>query len=55
MNPAMHVCLNTHSPGVQLNVAVDVGCIRHRVAVGLSEGKVLDEFDIGQVDAIGYT
>ena len=46
MNPAMHVCLNTHSPGVQLNVAVDVGCIRHRVAVGLSEGKVLDEFDI---------
>jgi transposase len=54
MNPAMHVCLNTHSPGVQLNVAVDVGCIRHRVAVGLSEGKVLDEFDIAH-DGPGLT
>ncbi|MBK8889304.1 MAG: IS110 family transposase [Dechloromonas sp.] len=50
----MHVCLNTHSPGVQLNVAVDVGCIRHRVAVGLSEGKVLDEFDIAH-DGPGLT
>jgi transposase len=54
MNPAMPVCLNTHSPGVQLNVAVDVGCIRHRVAVGLSEGKVLDEFDIAH-DGPGLT
>jgi len=54
MNPAKPVCLNTHSPGVQLNVAVDVGCIRHRVAVGLSEGKVLDEFDIAH-DGPGLT
>jgi transposase len=37
-----------------LNVAVDVGCIRHRVAVGLSEGKVLDEFDIAH-DGPGLT
>lgn len=37
-----------------MNVAVDVGCIRHRVAVGLSEGKVLDEFDIAH-DGPGLT
>ena len=30
----------------ELQVAVDVGCTRHRVAIGLSEGKVLEEFDI---------
>jgi transposase len=30
----------------ELQVAVDVGCTRHRVAIGLSEGKLLEEFDI---------
>ena len=30
----------------QIRVAIDVGCERHRVAVGLSDGKVLEEFDI---------
>ena len=36
----------------ELRVAVDVGCTRHRVAVGLSEGKLLEEFDISH-DAAG--
>lgn len=36
----------------ELQVAVDVGCTRHRVAIGLSEGKLLEEFDIGH-DAAG--
>lgn len=35
----------------ELRVAVDVGCSRHRVAVGLSEGKLLEEFDIGHDSA----
>lgn len=30
----------------QLHVAVDVGSARHRVAIGLSEGRLLEEFDI---------
>jgi transposase len=30
----------------QLRVAVDVGCERHRVAVGLADGSILDEFDV---------
>ena len=30
----------------QLRVAVDVGCYRHRVAIGLSEGGLLEEFEI---------
>lgn len=30
----------------ELRVAVDVGCARHRVAVGLDNGKLLEEFDI---------
>ena len=34
------------SPLTQLHVAIDVGCTRHRVAVGLSEGTLLDEFDV---------
>lgn len=29
-----------------IRVAIDVGSIRHRVAVGLPDGKVVDEFDI---------
>ena len=36
----------------ELQVAVDVGCTRHRVTIGLSEGKLLEEFDIGH-DAAG--
>lgn len=31
----------------ELRVAVDVGVSRHRVAVGLSEGVLLEEFEIG--------
>ncbi len=34
--------MNPHS----IRVAVDVGSTRHRVAVGLPDGKILDEFDI---------
>jgi transposase len=30
----------------QIRVAIDVGCDHHRVAVGLSNDKMLDEFDI---------
>lgn len=30
----------------QLRVAVDVGSTRHRVAVGMDDGRLLDEFDI---------
>ena len=29
-----------------IRVSVDVGCYRHSVAVGLSSGQVLDEFDV---------
>jgi transposase len=29
-----------------VRVSIDVGCHRHRVAVGLSNGEVLDEFDV---------
>lgn len=38
----------------ELRVAVDVGCNRHRVAVGLSDGGLLDEFDITH-DAAGLS
>lgn len=31
---------------LSIRVAVDVGSTRHSVAVGLPDGKVLDEFDI---------
>ncbi|OGS97360.1 MAG: hypothetical protein A3H31_10925 [Gallionellales bacterium RIFCSPLOWO2_02_FULL_57_47] len=31
---------------LSIRVAVDVGSTRHRVAVGLPDGKILDEFDI---------
>lgn len=30
----------------QLRVAIDVGCAQHRVAVGLTDGRILDEFDV---------
>lgn len=30
----------------QLRVAIDVGCEQHRVAVGLTDGSILDEFDV---------
>jgi hypothetical protein len=29
-----------------VRVSIDVGCHRHRVAVGLSNGEVLDEFEV---------
>jgi transposase len=35
----------------ELRVAVDVGVNRHRVAVGLSEGVLLEEFEIGHDSA----
>jgi transposase len=38
----------------QLRVAVDVGCYRHRVAIGLSEGELLEEFEISH-DGPGLT
>ncbi len=36
-----------------IRVAVDVGSAYHRVAIGLPDGKVLDEFDI-QHNAVGF-
>jgi hypothetical protein len=30
----------------ELKVSIDVGCHRHSVAVGLSTGELLEEFDI---------
>jgi len=30
----------------KIHVSVDVGCRRHSVAIGLSSGEVLEEFDI---------
>ena len=30
----------------EIRVSVDVGCHRHSVAIGLSTGQLLDEFDI---------
>lgn len=32
--------------GNELRVAVDVGSVRHRVAVGMDDGRLLDEFDV---------
>jgi len=29
----------------QLNVAIDIGSARHRVAIGLAGGEPIDEFD----------
>ena len=29
-----------------LRVGIDVGSTRHRVAVGLPDGKLIDEFDV---------
>ncbi len=37
----------------QLHVAVDVGCRHHRVAIGCSDGQLLDEFDITH-DVAGF-
>jgi hypothetical protein len=31
---------------LEVRVSVDIGCHQHRVAIGLSDGKVLEEFDI---------
>ncbi len=38
----------------QIQVAIDVGCELHRVAIGLSDGKLLDEFDITH-DKAGFS
>lgn len=38
---------------LSIRVAVDVGSIRHRVAIGLPDGKLLDEFDIDH-NAAGF-
>lgn len=37
----------------QLHVAVDIGCHRHRVALGAGDGRVLEEFDITH-DQMGF-
>ena len=37
--------------GPQLQVAVDVGCQRHRVAVGDVAGQLFEEFDIEHTKA----
>ena len=39
---------------LSIRVAVDVGSTRHRVAIGLPDGKLLDEFDIDH-DAVGFS
>ena len=36
--------METRPEGIR--VSIDVGCHSHRVAVGLSNGEVLDEFDL---------
>jgi transposase len=38
---------------VELRVSIDVGCYRHRVAVGLSDGRLLSEFEIAH-DHTGF-
>ena len=38
---------------LSIRVAVDVGSTRHRVATGLPDGKLLDEFDIDH-NAVGF-
>ncbi len=30
----------------EVRVSVDIGCHHHRVAIGLSSGELLEEFDI---------
>lgn len=40
--------------GQALHVAVDVGCRRHRAAIGNLQGRVLAEFDV-EHDAAGFT
>ena len=37
----------------QIHVAVDIGCRQHRVAIGGSDGQLLDEFDITH-DGAGF-
>ena len=39
---------------LELRVAVDVGSARHRVAVGLSDGVLIEEFDVSH-DAAGLS
>lgn len=31
---------------LELRVGVDVGCYSHNVAIGLSSGEILDEFEV---------
>ena len=31
---------------LEVRVSVDIGCYQHRVAIGLSDGQVLEEFDM---------
>ncbi len=38
----MNAHMNTHT----LRVGIDVGSKRHRVAVGLPDGRLIDEFDV---------
>lgn len=38
---------------LSIRVAIDVGSTRHRVAIGLPDGKLLDEFDIDH-NAVGF-
>ena len=46
--------MNTHTQIPTLRVAIDVGSALHRVAVGLPDGKLIDEFDITH-DAQGFS
>lgn len=39
------VNLSKNAP-LELRVGVDVGCHSHNVAIGLSSGEILDEFDM---------
>ena len=41
----MRVALHKGSEMESLLVSIDVGCRRHRVAVGMADGAVLDQFD----------
>ena len=39
---------------LSIRVAVDVGSTRHRVAIGLPDGKLLDEFDIDKFKGVSF-
>ena len=31
----------------EMLVSIDIGCYKHNIAIGLNDGKLLDEFEVG--------